>query len=53
MTLYLQSINNFFLCDSTVTTGGQEIEFQEIETEDQNYCLQNCSGDRKGLKGLG
>jgi hypothetical protein len=27
---------------------GQDIEFQEIETGDQNYCLQNCSGDRKG-----
>ncbi len=26
-------------------SGGQDIEFQEIETGDQKNCLQNWSGD--------
>jgi len=30
---------------------GQKNEFQEIVTGDQNYCLQNYSGDQKGSRG--
>jgi hypothetical protein len=43
--------SHFFVVAVVFWRGGQEIEFQEIETGERNYCLQNCSGDRKGSRG--
>ena len=46
-----KKISNFWVFVWERKRGGQEIEFYNIEAGDRNYCLQNCSGDRKGPRG--